>query len=319
MPNVDKYKKAYLAGGCFWCLSQPFDEYRVKNLGIMKVVVGYMGGKTINPTYKQVKEGKTGHLESVYIEYDDTLINYQHLLEIYFDNIDPFDDGGQYIDRGSNYQCAIFYLNEEEKHIAEEYVKALEMKTKKKVMVKIRPYMPFYEAEEPHQDYYIKNTDAYKNELLMSGRLKKKGEFMLGGKMYKVVRNSDGTYNIIEKKYKNINIKENKIMVCRKCGREMSDELRECPNCGTHVSEKQIKSLDPQAKSKLFAGLMGIILGGFGIHNFYLGYKGKAIAQLLLTIFIIGIPVSLIWSFIEGIMILVGKIDKDASGRALKE
>lgn len=108
-------------------------------------------------------------------------------------------------------------------------------------------------------------------------------------------------------------------MVCRKCGREMSDELRECPNCGTPVSEKQIKNLDPEAKSKLFAGLMGIFFGHFGIHNFYLGYKGKAIIQLILTIIIVGLPVSYIWGLIEGVMILVGKTDKDASGRPLKE
>ena len=104
-------------------------------------------------------------------------------------------------------------------------------------------------------------------------------------------------------------------MVCRKCGREMSDELRECPNCGTHVSEKQIKSLDPQAKSKLFAGLMGIILGGFGIHNFYLGFTGKGIAQIFVTIFTCGFGA--IWGLIEGIMILTGSINTDANGNPL--
>lgn len=192
-------KKAYFAGGCFWCLSQPFDECRIKNKGVLKVIVGYMGGKTINPTYKEVKEGKTGHLESVCIEYDETKITYHQLLEIYFDNIDPFDDGGQYIDRGSNYRCAIFYVDEKQKEIAEKYIKDFENSISEKTNVEIRSLVPFYEAEEEHQDYYAKNEKQYKEELVVSGRLKKKGEFILGGKIYKVIKNNDGTYNIIEK------------------------------------------------------------------------------------------------------------------------
>lgn len=97
---------AYFAGGCFWCMTQPFDQ----NEGIEKVKSGYMGGHVDHPTYEQVKSGDTGHYETVKIEYDVALFSYQKLLEIFFSVIDPTDDGGQFQDRGSQYRTAIFIL-----------------------------------------------------------------------------------------------------------------------------------------------------------------------------------------------------------------
>ena len=113
--------KAYFAGGCFWCMVKPFDEYE----GIDKVTSGYMGGTTENPTYEEVKTGETGHLEVVEIQYDVALFSYNRLLEIFFAIIDPTDAHGQFQDRGSQYQTAIFYTNDDQKKLAEEYIAQL--------------------------------------------------------------------------------------------------------------------------------------------------------------------------------------------------
>jgi TM2 domain-containing membrane protein YozV len=112
-------------------------------------------------------------------------------------------------------------------------------------------------------------------------------------------------------------------MFCRKCGKQIDDEAVICVHCGVSTDPKVYKIDDPLAKSKLVAGLLGILLGSLGIHNFYLGYTQKAVAQLLLTlvgwIIIVGPVIASIWGLIEGIMILVGNIDKDADGRLLKD
>lgn len=102
---------AYFAGGCFWCMTKPFDQFD----GIETVTSGYMGGSTHNPTYEDVKSGTTGHYETVKIEYDVALFSYNKLLEVFFSVIDPIDDGGQFQDRGSQYRTAIFYTNEDQK------------------------------------------------------------------------------------------------------------------------------------------------------------------------------------------------------------
>ena len=105
---------------------------------------------------------------------------------------------------------------------------------------------------------------------------------------------------------------------CANCGKELTDEQDICLNCGVRV-KKSTTSSDPNAKSKLAAGLFGIFLGAFGVHNFYLGFTGKAVAQLLITVLSCGIlsPVSAIWGLIEGIMILAGNINKDANDNDL--
>lgn len=103
---------AYFAGGCFWCMTKPFDTFD----GIEKVTSGYMGGHIENPTYEQVKSGTSGHLETVEIQYDVALFSYNKLLEIFFSVIDPLDTGGQYQDRGPQYQTAIFYTNDHQKN-----------------------------------------------------------------------------------------------------------------------------------------------------------------------------------------------------------
>lgn len=103
---------------------------------------------------------------------------------------------------------------------------------------------------------------------------------------------------------------------CSNCGKELNDRADICLNCGKIISKEKETKSNPNAKSKIAAGILGIVLGCFGVHNFYLGYTGKAVAQLLITVlscFILS-PISAIWGLIEGIMILSGSIDKDAKG-----
>lgn len=153
---------AYFAGGCFWCMTKPFDNFE----GIEKVTSGYMGGTTDNPTYEDVKKGTTGHYETVKIEYDVALFSYHKLLEIFFSVIDPLDDAGQFQDRGSQYKTAIFYTNDDQKKIAENYIQQLQhtIYSDKAIATKILPASTFYKAEEYHQDFYKKNPEHYAKE-----------------------------------------------------------------------------------------------------------------------------------------------------------
>lgn len=159
-------KYCILAGGCFWCASKPYYEYE----GIKKVYSGYSGGDEINPTYEQVKKQQTKHMESIKITYDENIISYKEILDIYFDTIDPFDDGGQFIDRGYSYSTAIFYQDEDMLNIIKKYIEEYESKISKKVLVKILPEKEFYMAEEYHQDFAIKNPQEMEKELIESGR-----------------------------------------------------------------------------------------------------------------------------------------------------
>lgn len=108
---------------------------------------------------------------------------------------------------------------------------------------------------------------------------------------------------------------------CSNCGKELKEGAQVCLECGTLVNDENTKTVDPNAKSKIAAGLLAIFLGTFGVHNFYLGFTGKAVAQLLITILSCGFlsPVSAVWSLIEGIFILTGKYNVDASGRQLTD
>ncbi|MCT1925766.1 peptide-methionine (S)-S-oxide reductase MsrA [Staphylococcus pasteuri] len=153
---------AYFAGGCFWCMTKPFDTFD----GIEKVTSGYMGGDIANPTYEQVKSGTTGHYETVKVEYDVALFSYNKLLEIFFSVIDPLDDEGQFQDRGSQYQTAIFYSNEHQKKLAEDYIKTMQniINADKAIATKILPATTFYEAEAYHQDFYKKQPERYAKE-----------------------------------------------------------------------------------------------------------------------------------------------------------
>ncbi|MCM3784164.1 peptide-methionine (S)-S-oxide reductase MsrA [Neobacillus mesonae] len=161
-------EKATFAGGCFWCMVSPFEELP----GILKVRSGYTGGHTENPTYEEVCSETTGHVEAVQITYDPKVFPYEKLLALFWQQIDPTDAGGQFHDRGTSYQTAIFYHTEEQKVKAEASKQALEASGRfdKPIFTPILPAKTFYEAEEYHQDYHKKNPGHYKRYKKGSGR-----------------------------------------------------------------------------------------------------------------------------------------------------
>ena len=147
---------------------KPFDEQP----GILKVVSGYTGGHTENPTYKEVCSETTGHYEAVQITFDPQVFSYEKLLELYWPQIDPTDPGGQFADRGDSYRTAIFYHTDEQKQLAEASKQQLEKSGRfsSPIVTQILPAKPFYEAEEYHQDYYKKNKFRYSMYRRGSGR-----------------------------------------------------------------------------------------------------------------------------------------------------
>lgn len=154
-------EKAIFAGGCFWCMIQPFDTQP----GIYSVISGYTGGHVANPTYEQVLSHTTGHTEAVEIEFDPAIMPYEKLVEIYWQQTDPTDALGQFEDRGDNYRPVIFYANEEQKKIAENSRKVLQESGRftKPVVTTIEPAVAFYPAEDYHQDFYQKEPERYED------------------------------------------------------------------------------------------------------------------------------------------------------------
>ncbi|MFS0638984.1 peptide-methionine (S)-S-oxide reductase MsrA [Mesobacillus foraminis] len=159
---------ATFAGGCFWCMVKPFDQQP----GIQSVISGYTGGTKENPTYQEVCSDTTGHYEAVQISYDPQLFSYEKLLEIFWQQHDPTDSGGQFFDRGTSYKPAIFYHNEEQKKLAEESKRKLQESGRfsKPIVTEILPAKTFYRAEEYHQDFYKKNPERYNAYQKGSGR-----------------------------------------------------------------------------------------------------------------------------------------------------
>lgn len=162
----NRSSKALFAGGCFWCMEKPFEEL----VGVHGVVSGYTGGRTENPTYDDYMKG--GHIEVVEIVYDPELISYERLLDVYWQQVNPTDPGGQFVDRGHAYSTAIFYYDKEQKVAAEKSRGLLAAKNlfEKPIVTPILPAPTFYPAEEYHQDYYKKNPIRYKFYRSRSGR-----------------------------------------------------------------------------------------------------------------------------------------------------
>lgn len=166
--DVKHKSQATFAGGCFWCIEAPFD----KTPGVISAISGYTGGNESNPTYEQVSSGQTHHIESVLITFDSTLIDYTTLLNIYWQQFDPTDPSGSFVDRGHQYTSAIFF------HNADQKAKALASKIyleelgrfDKPIVTEILPVKIFYPAEEYHQDYHIKNSTHYNLYRSGSGR-----------------------------------------------------------------------------------------------------------------------------------------------------
>ena len=169
-----KIEKAALAGGCFWCMEEAFEKVneKIKKEAILSVTSGFMGGSIKNPSYKDVARGKTRHVEMILISYDSKKITFEDILEIYWQNIDPTDSGGQFVDRGPHYRPVIFYYNKMQKNIAKlSKLKLIKKKVfKARITTEILPATPFYEAEQYHQDYHKKNPWRYNYYKKASGR-----------------------------------------------------------------------------------------------------------------------------------------------------
>ncbi|MGY3742058.1 peptide-methionine (S)-S-oxide reductase MsrA [Leuconostoc inhae] len=164
---TQEFESAIFAGGCFWCMVQPFDSLP----GIEKVRSGYTGGHTVNPTYEEVCSHTTGHTEAVKIVFDPQKITYDELVSIYWEQTDPTDAMGQFQDRGDSYRPVIFVANDEQRDIAEKSRTALAASGRfdKPILTTIEDAKPFYEAEEYHQDFYKK--DPSREALEMAQRL----------------------------------------------------------------------------------------------------------------------------------------------------
>lgn len=162
-------EKAIFAGGCFWCVEAAFEKVD----GVIAAVSGYTDGKEADPTYQEVSSGRSGHTEAVEITFDSSKVSYQELLTEFWRNIDPTQKNGQFADKGTQYRTAIYYLNEEQKALAEKSKQDLEASGKfnKPIVVEIKAAQPFYAAEEHHQDYYKKNPGHYKSYSFFSGRV----------------------------------------------------------------------------------------------------------------------------------------------------
>ncbi|UOR13381.1 peptide-methionine (S)-S-oxide reductase MsrA [Halobacillus amylolyticus] len=164
----DDYKVATFAGGCFWCMEPPFEKLK----GVKEVVSGYTGGETENPTYEEVSAGGTGHLEAVQVYFDPDVITYEQLLDVFWRQINPTDDGGQFVDRGYQYTTAIFYNSEKQQKLAKQSKQEMAEsgRFEGEIVTPISPAEEFYRAEEYHQDYYKKNELRYKFYRGNSGR-----------------------------------------------------------------------------------------------------------------------------------------------------
>ncbi|WP_197972155.1 peptide-methionine (S)-S-oxide reductase MsrA [Nitrosophilus labii] len=162
-------QEAILGGGCFWCLEAIFK--RIK--GVKEVISGYSGGKRKNPTYEQVCSAATGHAEVVKIIFDDNIISYEELLEIFFSIHDPTQLNRQGVDIGTQYRSVIFPLNESQEKIAKEVIEKLNPKFNNKIVTTIEPFEAFYEAEEYHQNYYDNNPYQDYCQVVIAPKLQK--------------------------------------------------------------------------------------------------------------------------------------------------
>lgn len=151
MEHSQTLSKAYFASGCFWCVEAVFESVK----GVREVVSGYSGGKEENPTYKSVSSGNSGHAESVEVLYDPKQVNFEELVEVFFESHDPTQLNGQGPDRGRQYRSIAFYQNEQEKKAIEAYIKKLETKKvyDKPIVTQVLKFQKFWKAEDYHQDY----------------------------------------------------------------------------------------------------------------------------------------------------------------------
>ena len=166
--QAQRQEKAIFAAGCFWCTEEAFEKVP----GVVAAVSGYTGGTVKNPSYEQVSSGRTGHAEAVEVTYDPAKVSYEQLLDVFWVNHDPTVKDRQFCDSGSQYRPAIFYLDEQQKQLAEaskaKWEKAKPFK--QPILTEITKAGPFYPAEDYHQDYYKKNPLQYRFYVTGCGR-----------------------------------------------------------------------------------------------------------------------------------------------------
>jgi peptide-methionine (S)-S-oxide reductase len=160
---------AVFAGGCFWCTEAVFERLK----GVFSVMPGYTGGTVRNPRYEQVCTGRTGHAESIRIEFDPAQVSYHDLLSVFFATHDPTSLNRQGADVGTEYRSAIFYTTEEQKQVAEAYIKELDEHLSRKVVTEVVPLGEFFEAEDYHQQYYDNNAFAPYCQFVVEPKLHK--------------------------------------------------------------------------------------------------------------------------------------------------
>ncbi|MDD9194528.1 peptide-methionine (R)-S-oxide reductase MsrB [Aliivibrio sp. S3MY1] len=162
------YEVATLAGGCFWCTESDLEKLD----GVVDVVSGYSGGELENPTYKQVSSGKSGHIEVIQVTFDPKIVSYEQVLDQLFRHMDPTDSKGSFVDRGPQYRPAIFFHNEDQQVIAQEFMNAVDAAKiyPKPLATELIEFKQFWPAEDYHQDYYKRNPIRYKYYRNGSGR-----------------------------------------------------------------------------------------------------------------------------------------------------
>ncbi len=155
--QLDSLSKAYFASGCFWCVEAVFESVH----GVEEAISGYAGGKTKNPTYRQVGYGETGHAEAVEVYYDPNVVDYKTLVTVFYGSHDPTTVDGQHPDYGKQYRSMIYYQNEEERKVAQDFKSSLEKSSDydKPIVTEIVPLTKFWIAEEYHQDYEKRNPN----------------------------------------------------------------------------------------------------------------------------------------------------------------
>lgn len=159
---------ACFAGGCFWCITPALRSVE----GVTGVTCGYSGGQEQNPAYEDVKHQRTGHRECISVRFDPARVTYEALLEQFLASVDPFDDGGQFIDRGHSYTLAVYWADEHQRDAAHAAIRRLEEASGRQACISVEPLHAFWTAEEEHQDYDLKHPEAFRQELIDSGRIR---------------------------------------------------------------------------------------------------------------------------------------------------
>lgn len=157
---------AIFAGGCFWCMERPFEDIP----GVISVLSGYTGGRVEGPSYDEVSAGRTGHAESVRVLFDPARVSYAQLLEIFWHNVDPTQANGQFCDHGTQYRSEIFVTSPEQRRLAEASLARVRQTIPGTIATEIRDAVPFWIAEDYHQDFYRTHPARYAEYRLGCGR-----------------------------------------------------------------------------------------------------------------------------------------------------